>query len=175
MRHTGRTDVPLDAEGEAEAHRLAGVLGQWSFSRVLTSPLGRARATCALAGYGDVAEVVPDLAEWDYGDYEGRTTDDIRVDRPDWHLWRDGVPGGETLESLAERADRVIGDIRAGGGEVAVFSHGHFLRVLAARWVGLGPQGGALLALDAGAVSQLGWEHENAVVSLWNLTSTPRA
>ncbi|MGH9075824.1 MAG: histidine phosphatase family protein, partial [Acidimicrobiales bacterium] len=100
----------------------------------------------------------------------GRTTDDIRAERPGWSLWRDGCPGGETLSELAERADRVIGMVLASGDEVAVFSHGHMLRVLAARWVGLGPEGGALLALDAGAVSRLGWEHENAVVTLWNST-----
>ncbi len=171
MRHTGRTDIPLDAEGEAEAHRLAPVLRARPLDRVLTSPLSRARMTCQLAGYGDRAEVLDDLAEWDYGDYEGRTTEDIRAERPGWRLWRDGCPGGETLASLGARADRVIGDIRAGGGEVAVFSHGHMLRVLAARWVGLGPEGGALLALDAGAVSRLGWEHENSVITLWNSTS----
>lgn len=170
LRHTGRSDIPLDAEGEAEAHRLAAGLRQWSFTRVLVSPLTRARQTCALAGFGDVAEVVPDLVEWDYGDYEGRTTADIKLERPSWSLWADGVPSGETLAELGMRADRVVVDIRAGGGEVAVFSHGHFLRVLAARWVGLGPEGGALLALDAGGVGRLGWEHENAVVTLWNLT-----
>lgn len=171
LRHTGRTDVPLDEEGKAEAKRLAAVLCRWSFSRVLVSPLSRARTTCSLAGYEESAEVLADLAEWDYGDYEGRTTVEIRIERPDWRLWRDGVPGGEPLAALAERADRVIENVRAGGGEVAVFSHGHFLRVMAARWVGLQASAGALLALDAGGVSALGWEHENAVITLWNLTS----
>ncbi len=171
LRHTGRTDVGLDPEGEAEAHRLAAVLRRWTFDRVMVSPLSRAQQTCRLAGYGEVAEVVADLAEWDYGDYEGRTTSDIRKERPGWQLWVDGVPGGETLAELATRADRVVATIRTGTGEVAVFSHGHLLRVLAARWVGLDPAAAALLALDAGGVCRLAWEHENRVINLWNSTS----
>ncbi|MGH9132143.1 MAG: histidine phosphatase family protein, partial [Acidimicrobiales bacterium] len=138
---------------------------------VMVSPLSRAQQTCRLAGYGEVAEVMADLAEWDYGDYEGRTTVDIWTERPGWQLWVDGVPRGETLAELAVRADRVVATIRAGTGEVAVFSHGHFLRVLASRWVGLGPECGALLALDAGGVCRLAWEHENPVINLWNSTS----
>lgn len=170
-RHTGRTDVPLDAEGEAEAHRAVGLLRRWTFAEVLTSPSVRALTTCRLAGLGDVAEVTPELVEWDYGDYEGLTTAQIRQRRPGWRLWVDGVEGGETMAELGARADRVVARVRACEGDVALFSHGHFLRVLAARWVGLGPAGGALLGLDAGAVSRLGWEHENPVVDLWNLSA----
>lgn len=171
-RHTGRSDVPLAPAGREQA----AAVGRWlaselpSPSLVLTSPLARASDTCQLAGYGDRAVEAPELAEWDYGDYEGRTTADIRGDRPGWSLWADGVPGGETAAAVARRADQVVERVRAADGEVLVFSHGHFLRVLAARWVGLPPAGGRLLALDAGGLCTLGFERETPVVERWNVS-----
>lgn len=167
-RHTGATDVGLTPTGRADARAIGDRLRRERFVRVLTSPLARARETCRLAGFGADAEVVDDLREWDYGDYEGRTTADIRTRRPGWTVWRDGCPGGETAADVGLRADRVIDLVRGSGGDVLVFAHGHFLRVFASRWVGLPPQGGALLALDAGAVSALGWEREQPVVRRWN-------
>jgi broad specificity phosphatase PhoE len=167
-RHTSTTDLPLEPEGEAEACRLAPLLARTRWARVLTSPLRRAVETCRLAGLGERAETCSELAEWSYGDYEGRTTSDIRRERPGWRLWTDGAPGGETPDQVAARVDRVIASIRGETGDVAVFAHGHVLRVLAARWVGLGPEGGACLALGAGRLSRLGWEHEEPVVELWN-------
>lgn len=170
-RHTGRTDVPLVPAGRAQAE----AIGRWLVPRVpdpalvLTSPLVRAADTCRLAGYGDRAVAVPDLAEWDYGGYEGRTTADIRDERAGWTLWTDGVPGGETAAAVARRADRVIERARDAGGDVLVFSHGHLLRVLAARWVGLPPAGGRLLALDAGGLCTLDFEREAPVVARWNV------
>ena len=175
-RHTGRTDVPLTTAGEAAARALADRLRGTAFARVLSSPLERARRTCALAGFAGAAEIDPDLAEWDYGLYEGRTTADIRVGRPDWDLFRDGAPGGETPDDVADRADRVVGRVRAAGGTVLLFSSGHFLRVLAARWCGLGVTLARHLLLDTGAVSVLGYAHnqpdEPAVVA-WNQTPLP--
>ncbi|MGH8988256.1 MAG: histidine phosphatase family protein [Acidimicrobiales bacterium] len=171
-RHTGRTDVPLLARGEAEA----SAAGRWlravvpTPALVLTSPRRRAVETCRLAGFGERAELCDDLAEWDYGDYEGDTTAHIRQGRPDWTLWTDGAPRGESPADVGRRADRVIERARAAGGGVLLFSHGHLLRVLAARWVGLPPAGGGLLALGAGAVCELGSEHGMPVVSRWNLT-----
>jgi broad specificity phosphatase PhoE len=169
-QHTGRTDVPLVTQGE----QAAGLLGRWLDAHVpdpalvLTSPLSRAFETCRLAGFGGRAELCPDLMEWDYGDYEGRTTEDIRTERPGWTVWTDGVPGGETAADVGRRADRVIERARAAEGDVICFSHGHLLRVLAARWVGLPPVGGRVLAFAVGAVATLGWERETPVVSLWN-------
>jgi broad specificity phosphatase PhoE len=170
-RHTGRTDVPLLAKGRAEAGAAGRLLAQLvpEPALVLTSPLSRAEETCRLAGFGDRAVVCDDLVEWDYGEYEGRTTEEIRATRPGWTLWADGVPGGESAADVGRRADRVIERALAGAGEVLLFSHGHILRVLAARWVGLPPVGGRVLALDAGAIGELGWERETPVVSLWNL------
>lgn len=174
-RHTGRTDVPLVEEGMRQAE----AVGRWLASvvpdpaLVLTSPLSRAAETCRRAGLGDRAEVCDDLMEWDYGEYDGRTTDDIRVERPGWTLWTDGVVGGESAADVGRRADRVIERARSAGGEVICFSHGHLLRVLAARWVGLPPVGGRLLVLKAGAISVLGWERETPVVSLWNVAASP--
>jgi broad specificity phosphatase PhoE len=174
-RHTGRTDVPLVEGGIRQAE----AVGRWLASvapepaLVLTSPLSRAAETCRLAGLGDRAEVCDDLMEWDYGEYDGRTTDDIRTERPGWTLWADGVPGGESAADVGRRADRVIERARSAAGEVICFSHGHLLRVLAARWVGLPPVGGRLLTLKAGAVSVLGWERETPVVSLWNVAVSP--
>jgi broad specificity phosphatase PhoE len=167
-RHTGRTDLPLTAAGEEAARGLGERLAGTDFARVLTSPLGRARDTCRLAGLSDRAEVLPDLREWDYGDYEGLTTPQIRDRRPGWSLWSDGCPNGESAADVGGRADKVISDVRAGHGPVAVFSHGHMLRVLAARWIGLDPAAGALLALDTASVSVLGYEREQPVIRHWN-------
>ena len=170
-RHTGRTDVPL----LPGARVVAADLGECLRSMVpdpvlvLTSPLSRAAETCALAGYEARAEPCCDLVEWDYGDYEGLTTDEIRAERPGWTLWANGVPHGETAADVGRRADRVVERARAAGGDVLLFSHGHLLRVLAARWVGLPPIGGRLLGLRAGAVSALGWERETPVVLRWDV------
>ena len=173
-RHTGRTDLPLDENGREQARELAATLAVLPVALVLTSPLQRARETCALAGLGDGAVVDDDLQEWDYGDYDGLTTDEIRAARPDWTLWRDGCPGGETAAQVGARADRVIRRARDAGGDTIVFAHGHLLRVLAARWIGLGPEAGALLALTTATISLLGWEREQAVVRRWNLDLTVR-
>ncbi len=167
-RHTGRTDVPLTDLGRREAELLRGALAEWSFARVLSSPLERARETCRLAGLGDLAEITEDLLEWDYGDYEGITTQQIREQRPDWYLWRDGCPDGEDAASVGARVDRVISAVEGVDGAVALFAHGHVLRVLAARWLGLGPESGALLALGTGTLSVLGYERETRVVRRWN-------
>jgi probable phosphoglycerate mutase len=158
----------LEPEGRAQAAAAGERLGELAFALVLTSPLIRALETCRLAGFGDQAEVTDDLAEWDYGDYEGRTGADIREERPGWTLWGEGVPSGETASDVGRRADRVIERARSAGGDVLCFAHGHVLRVLAARWVGLPPAGGRLLALDAGSISVLGWEREIPVVARWN-------
>ena len=167
-RHTGRTDLALDAGGEAQAravgHRLAG----HRFSLVLVSPLRRARETCALAGFGEAAEVREDLAEWDYGDYEGRTTAEIRAERPGWRLWDDGVPGGETLEEVAARAGRVVAEVRGGGGDALAFAHGHLLRILAACWLGLPPATAGSLLLGAGALGVCGWDREAPALGRWD-------
>lgn len=171
-QHTSRTDLPLTEAGREEARQLATVLAARPFGLVLTSPRRRAADTAALAGFGDRAEVCEDLVEWDYGDDEGRTTAEIRTDRPGWTLWRDGVPNGETVEQVAARADRVIERVRASGVDAVVFSHGHLLRVLAARWVGLPGADGRLLALAPASVSVLGWEREQAVVLGWNDVAT---
>jgi broad specificity phosphatase PhoE len=168
LRHTGRTDVPLDDEGRRQARALRGLLAGRTFARVLVSPLQRAVETCGLAGYGDVAQVDDRVVEIDYGDYEGRTTEDIRADAPGWSVWDTGAPGGESLDGVAARADAVIAELRAAHGDAAVFAHGHFLRLLAARWIGLGPEGGALLALSTGSVSTLGYERERPVIQQWN-------
>ncbi len=168
-RHTGRTDLPLDAEGEDEARELGRLLAGQLFDQVLVSPLLRAQQTCRLAGYGAQAEVCDDLVEWDYGDYEGLTTEEIRQQVPDWTIWTGGCPGGETIEAVANRADRVISRVReASPTTVAVFAHGHILRVLTARWCGLDPVEGRCFALDTATRSTLGWEHEYPTVLRWN-------
>jgi len=172
-QHTGTTDMPLTDEGRRHAEALGGRLAAWSFARVLTSPLARAFDTCRLAGVGDHAEVIGDLTEWDYGAYEGRRTVDIREERPGWCIWKDGVPGGETVEEVGARADRVIDVARSAGGDVALFAHGHVLRVIGARWIGLPPDHGALLALSTASISVLGWERETAVIERWNETAAP--
>jgi probable phosphoglycerate mutase len=167
-RHTGRTDVPLTETGRRQALQLRDALAEWDFVRVLSSPLGRALETCRLAGLGERAETTEDLLEWDYGDYEGITTAEIREQRPDWYLWRDGCPNGEDAAAVGARVDRVIDSIADLDGPVALFAHGHVLRVLAARWLGLGPEAGALLALDTGTLSVLGYERETRVIRRWN-------
>jgi len=167
-RHTGRTDIPLTDEGRRQAELLRGALAEWSFSKVLSSPLERARETCRLGGLDARAETTDDLLEWDYGDYEGITTAQIRERRPDWNLWRDGCPNGEDAASVGARVDRVIAAVEGADGAVALFAHGHVLRVLAARWLGLGPESGALLALGTGTLSVLGYERETRVVRRWN-------
>jgi broad specificity phosphatase PhoE len=169
-RHTGRTDVPLTERGRQQAASLAPFLKRWQFAKVLVSPMQRALETCRLAGFGDVAEIRQDLAEWDYGEYEGRTTSEILAERPGWTLWDDGVPGGETVEDVGRRADRVIAEARATHGDVAIFAHGHVLRILAARWIDLPPKDGGLFALDPAGVSVLGYEHTGAVLAHWNET-----
>lgn len=167
-QHTSRTDVPLTEAGRREAEQLADRLAGREFAAILASPLQRAAETCRLAGFGEVAQLCDDCREWDYGEYEGRTTAAIRTEVPGWSLWRDGVPGGETAAQVAARADRVIGRLRSAGGDALVFSHGHFLRVVAARWLGLGPEEGRLFALGPASISVLGWEREQAVLTRWN-------
>jgi probable phosphoglycerate mutase len=167
-RHTGRTDLPLTRRGREEATTLGDSLTGRRFALVLTSPLLRAAETCSLAGLGGVALTRDDLREWDYGRYEGRTTEEIRVERPGWTLWGDGCPGGESSADVGARADRVVAELRSAEGDVAVFAHGHLLRVLGARWVGLDPSTGGRLALDTATVSILGYHREVAVLQLWN-------
>jgi len=167
-RHTGVTDIPLTEAGRRDGERLRARLAGRSFALVLTSPLRRARDTCELAGYGDVAQIEEDLREFDYGEYEGRTTVDIRRGRPGWSVWRDGSPGGETPDQVGARVDRAIARMLEHGGDVAVFSHGHVLRVLAARWLELPAAFGAHFVLGTAAVSELGYERELRAFLLWN-------
>jgi probable phosphoglycerate mutase len=167
-KHTGRTDVPLTDQGREQARLLAKRLQEWRFGRVLTSPLFRARETCELAGLSEAAEVRDELMEWDYGAYEGRTTPDIRADRPGWSLWRDGVPEGESATEVGARVDRIIAELRASEDDVSLFAHGHVLRVFTARWLGLPPTEGRLFALSTATLSVLGYERETAVIVRWN-------
>jgi broad specificity phosphatase PhoE len=167
-KHTGHTDLPLNDNGRAAAHQLADVLAGEHFDLVLTSPLLRASETCELAGFSGQAELEPDLREWDYGDYEGVTTDEIRESRPDWNIFEDGCPGGETLAEVAARVDRAIERVRTVEGRVLAFAHGHSLRILAARWIGLPPTVGARLVLGTAAVSVLDWDRETPAISRWN-------
>ena len=169
-RHTGRTDVPLTDAGRRRARELGARLAGRDFALVLVSPLERARETARLAGLGDPCEVREDLLEWDYGDYEGITTAEIRRERPDWYLWRDGVPNGETAEEVGARCDRAIEEILSVEGNVAVFAHGHILRALSARWVEEPVSVGGRLYLTTGSVCVLGFEREVRVVRLWNET-----
>jgi probable phosphoglycerate mutase len=168
-RHTGRTDLPLLPEGREQAEALRSRLEGREFTAVLVSPLQRAVETCRLAGLGDRAEVEPDLLEWDYGEYEGRTTVDIHRGRPDWDLFEDGAPGGETAADVGVRVDRVIARVRALSGDVALVAHAHLLRVLAARWVDLPPDRARSLTLGPASLSVLGWERTEPVISRWNL------
>ena len=175
-RHTGRTDIPLTARGESIAAELAPPLARYQIRATFTSPAKRAVRTAELAGLTD-AKQDPDLWEWDYGGYEGRTTADIRQERPGWYLWRDGViPGdaahpGETVEQVGARTDAVLGRVRPllADGDVALVAHGHVLRVLTARWLGLDPDGGRLFRLDTGTISTLGTEHDEPVITTWNV------
>jgi len=167
-QHTGRTDIPLTEEGRRQAERLAARLARERFALVLVSPLARARETARITGFGDVAEVDPDLVEWDYGDYDGRTAAEIRRERPGWTPWHGGFPGGETLEEVAARADRVVARVRGVDGDVALFAHGHILRVIAARWLEQPPIEAARYYLATASLSVLGWERETPVIDRWN-------
>jgi broad specificity phosphatase PhoE len=167
-RHTSRTDLPLTEAGRERARALAGVLADRRFSLVLCSPLRRARQTCELAGFGEVAVLCDDLHEWDYGEYEGLTTLEIRAINADWNLWRDGCPGGEQPAQVGERADSVLRRVRGAGGDSIAFAHGHILRVVTARWLGMEVAAGARFALAAGGVGMLGYERETEVLTRWN-------
>ena len=167
-RHTSHTDVPLTEVGRRQAEQLVTRLAGRHFGVVLTSPLQRAAETCAFAGFAGVAEPTEVAVEWDYGAYEGRTTAEIRAEVPGWSLWHDGVPEGETAAEVAQRADGILQRVQRADGDALVFSHGHFLRVLAARWLGLGPENGRFFALSPAAISILGWEREQAVLACWN-------
>ena len=167
-RHTGRTDIPLTEKGREEAAALRPRLSGHRFGLVLSSPLQRAQETCRLAGFGDQALSRPDLAEWDYGRYDGLTSAQIKAERPDWWLWRDGGPGGESPAEVGLRVERVIAEARAARGDVLLFAHGHVLRVLAARWLEQPPQAGRFYALDPAAESILGFEHSDPVILRWN-------
>jgi probable phosphoglycerate mutase len=171
-RHTGLTDLPLTEQGERNARRLRERLTGLLFVKILTSPLQRARRTSELAGFGGVAEVDPDLVEWNYGDYEGIRTGEIRADQPGWELFHDGCPNGESPGDVAARADRVVARVRAIKGNVLIFSSGHFLRVFAARWLGLEPITGKYLMLETGSLSALGYEHDQCdpAIRFWNDT-----
>jgi broad specificity phosphatase PhoE len=169
-QHTSTTDLPLTEDGRARAEALKDRLAGREFALVLTSPMLRARDTAALAGLGDRGEITEDLHEVGYGAYEGRTTADIRAERPGWDLWTDGTPGGEPLEAAAARADRVIARALEAGGDVALVAHGHILRVLGARWIDLPPAGGGSLGLGTAALCELGFERERRVIWRWNDT-----
>jgi len=171
-QHTSRTDIALTPAGEEAARALAPVLGRHAFAAVFTSPRERARGTAELAGFPD-AEVDDEHVEIDYGEYEGRTSAEIREERPDWVLWRDGTPGGESIDDAGKRADRVRDRIEAVDGDVLLFGHGHFSRILGARLVGLQAADGRLLILDPGAISVIGSEHNQRAISVWN--RSPRA
>ena len=167
-RHTSHTDVPLTELGRAQAASVADELEAGRFGLVLSSPMVRAFETARLAGFGGRVEVTDDLREWDYGADEGRTTPEIRAERPGWTIWRDGPNGGETAGEVAARADRVIARVRAQESDVLAFGHGHQLRVLAARWLGQPPTDGRLYELSTATLSILGWERETAVIERWN-------
>ena len=176
-QHTGLTDLPLSEQGEREARRLGERLRGMTFARVFTSPLQRATRTCELAGFQARAEVDRDLVEWNYGQYEGLRSAEIRVERPDWSLFRDGCPGGESPDQVAARADRVVSRVREVAGDVLLFSSGHILRMLAARWLGLEPRTGRYFLLSTASLSALGYEHGRGqpVIRLWNETQAPPA
>jgi broad specificity phosphatase PhoE len=167
-RHTGRTDVPLNDHGRCQASELGKRLAGRPFALVLSSPLSRALETCGLAGYGDVVKITEDLCEWDYGDYEGLSTEEIRKEIPDWTIWEYGPPGGETLEQVAGRACKVIDMALSAAGDVALFAHGHLLRILASCWLGLAPDAGRFLVLSTASMSILGHERETRVIVTWN-------
>jgi probable phosphoglycerate mutase len=162
--HTGRTDIPLTSAGEEGARKLGQELNGQEFSLVLSSPLQRAMRTCELAGYGDQAQIDPNLAEWDYGQYEGRTSDEIQKQRPGWAIFRDGVEGGETIGQVAARAQDVIDRALRAEGDAALFAHGHILRILTACWLNLPPEDGKMFVLGTASISILGWEHEERAI-----------
>ena len=170
-QHTGRTDIPLTERGRRQGELLRAALAGRRFALVLTSPLARATETCALAGLDGVAQARQELAEWDYGVFEGRTTRDIRTEIPGWSVWNHEVPEGESAADVGERVDAVILEARAVDGDVALFAHGHVLRVLTARWLGLAPAEGRLFALDTATISALGYERETAVLRRWNVAT----
>jgi broad specificity phosphatase PhoE len=167
-QHTSKTDIPLTARGEERATKIRDYLAHRSFNLVLVSPMVRARETCRIAGYGDVAQVDDNLKEWDYGIYEGKTTAEIRKGQPDWSIWDAAPPEGEPVEHVAQRTQEVIDRAAKAGGQVALFAHAHVLRILAATWLGLPARGGSLFALSTGSVSTLGYERETRVISTWN-------
>jgi probable phosphoglycerate mutase len=162
--------LPLTPEGEEKARSLGAKLAGHSFALILTSPMQRARRTCEIAGLGAEAQIDPNLCEWNYGSYEGLTTGDIRRQRPAWSLFRDGVPGGETIEKVAARAQAVIDRTLQASGDTALFAHGHILRILATRWLGIEPADARLFALSTASISTLGHEHETRAITRWNLT-----
>ena len=169
-RHTGRTDIPLTDVGREQARVLGRRLAGHPFAVVLTSPLSRAVETTTIAGYGAVAIDDPDLLEWDYGEFEGRVTEEIRVDYPNWTIWRGPWPGGETIDEVGARADRVLDRISGVDGETLIVAHGHLLRILTARWLGLAPTSGGLFALDTATISVLGRDRDTRVIETWNET-----
>ncbi len=168
-QHTGKTDIPLTGNGRELAKRLQPALAKEEFGLVLVSPRQRAQETCRLAGLGPRAIIEPDLAEWDYGDYEGLTSKEIHTKAPGWQLFRDGCPGGESPEQVGARADRVIARARQADGNVALFAHGHILRVLGARWIRLPPNSGQHFLLETGACCVLGYYRESPAIRAWNL------
>ena len=171
-QHTGTTDISLTDRGRERAQGIRDYLQHRSFKKVFVSPLGRAKETCAIAGYGDQAIVEPNLTEWNYGDFEGKTTPEIREQYPDWLIWNGPVPNGETVEQVGQRTDKVIArslaELGDEGGSVALFAHGHVLRILTARWLELAPDNGRLFALGTGSVSVLGFERDQHVIQAWN-------
>ena len=167
-QHTGVTDIPLTENGRAAARFLQPVLGEESFGLVLTSPLHRARETCELAGFGNRPHVEPDLMEWNYGEYEGLTPQQIHAKRQDWMIFRDGCPGGESSEQVGERVDRIIAKANATEGNVALFAHGHIFRVLAARWIGLSARAGQHFLLDTATLNVLGYYRDTPALKIWN-------
>ena len=176
-RHTGRTDLPLNECGEAHARQLGDRLRGFAFVRVFTSPLQRASKTCELAGFGSIAEIDPDLIEWDYGSLEGTVTSDVLKEHPGWELFHDGCPRGESPQDVASRADRFIARVRGMSGDVLAFSSGHIIRMIAARWNGLQPAAGRVFFCRPASVGVLGFEHENCeqpIIRLWNYVSEPR-
>ena len=176
-QHTGRTDLPLNARGEEHARQLGERLRGFSFAGVFASPLIRVRKTCELAGFGSAAEIDPDLVEWDYGKFDGRTTADILKEWPGWEMFRDGCPGGESADDVAARVDRFIAKVRRINGDVLAFSSGHTIRMIAARWCGLAPADGRVFFCRPASVGVLGFEHdspEQPIIRLWNYVSEPR-
>jgi probable phosphoglycerate mutase len=168
-RHTGRTDIPLTPTGERQAAALSRSLAGRQFASVFCSPLRRARETCRLAGYGDVASMTDDLLEWDYGVYEGKTTQEIRLEQPEWSIWTAAVVKGESIEQVGGRAQRVIQRALAASGDVVLFAHAHILRILTACWLGLAPDAGRLFVLRTASISVLGYERETRVITAWNI------